>query len=193
MSQQPLVKQTIMEKRRWIVSELFPLSYSADDILNIMSRQYVNGERNPYYLINPDTGETFSRATIYNDMNYLREQYMRESERTVQDHRARILAEIHHAKKLSMEAFSVERQAAHMRNWTSLIGHEIQLLGAKVQDDESLDKINAIIRVERSASEKVQNKIGNLDDRFRKIVQTGEVDSLTHGETVIEVDNERSG
>lgn len=90
--------QALIDKRRELVARLVVRGLSRRDITDALGRQ----------LVNPDTGGPFSLGTVHNDIKALEAEWQAEAQRDIQEHKARLLAELREVARQGWQAQNYE-------------------------------------------------------------------------------------
>lgn len=79
----------LIAQRRKIVAQLISQGYRQHEVVSLIQMEYIMIDEkkieNPHYMVNPNTGEGFDKATISRDYKALKTRWRKQSDELVKD------------------------------------------------------------------------------------------------------------
>lgn len=126
--------QALIDKRRELVARLVVRGLSRRDITDALGRQ----------LVNPDTGGPFSLGTIHNDIKALEAEWQAEAQRDIQEHKARLLAELREVARQGWQAQNYELVLKTTAQIRALLGLDAPVKTDLTSGGESLTVLRVV-------------------------------------------------
>lgn len=108
--------------RQEYVATLTLRGLSQRKICEVLAQEFINRERNPYYCVNPKTGEPFNLSQINRDLKDLQQQWRERSMEAIDQHRARQFAELDELKRRAWAAGDMELVLKTINTEMKLLG-----------------------------------------------------------------------
>ena len=108
----------IIERRRQVVASLLLRRMTRREIVDALEKQGLR---------NPDSGEPFSLATVQSDVMALEKQWRKDSARTIETHKALMLAELQEVKRASWAKGQIANVLRALKQESELLGLDAAL------------------------------------------------------------------